>query len=88
MSRPEAAVWREDIEALAFRLERHQGACVVHRLAFRTLLGTLPTEQDCLGYFAAHRAGFEAAAAAKIAGKQLSPMVNFHLTSREIGSRI
>ena len=34
--------WRHDIDALAFRPEGHRGTCVVHRLAFRTLMRLVP----------------------------------------------
>ena len=76
--------WRHDIESVAFRPERHRGLCVVHRRAFRTLLGHAPSEGDCLAFFAKHPAAFAAAAAAKIAGRNLAPDANFHLTSRDL----
>src|SRR5262249_43117554 len=42
------AVWRSDIDALAFRLDQHSASCMVHRRAFRTLLGFDPAPADCL----------------------------------------
>jgi hypothetical protein len=57
---------------------------VVHRLAFRSLLGFTPEKQDCLAYYAAHAASFNAAAQAKIAQTNIPREYNFHLTSRDI----
>jgi hypothetical protein len=76
-------VWRDDIDALAFEPQGHAGTCTVHRLAFRTLLGRMPSSADCMAYFAAHERAFHAAAAAKILRRRLAPGANFHLTSRD-----
>src|SRR6476469_144498 len=35
----EAALWRREIDSLSFMPAGHQGECVVHRRAFRVLLG-------------------------------------------------
>ncbi len=78
------AVWRDDIDALAFRPAGHQGFCMVHRLALRTVIGRRASPAECLDYFAANRPVFEAAARAKIARTGLPPDANFHLTSRDI----
>lgn len=78
------AVWRQEIEALAFRPEGHGGWCAVHRLAFRTLLARDPGPADCLESFAERRAAFQRAAAAKIASRKLPSDANFHLTSRDV----
>ena len=75
--------WRDDIDSVAFQPDGHSGVCVVHRRAFRTLLGRAPSEQECLAFFALHAAAFAAAAAAKIARRNLAPEANFHLTSRD-----
>lgn len=79
--------WREDIDSLAFHPEGHNGLCVVHRRAFRTLLGLMPEPQECSAYFEAQRDIFERAAAAKIARAILRPEQNFHLNSRDIRTR-
>jgi hypothetical protein len=76
--------WRADIDSLAFAPPQHQGQCVVHRRAFRTLLGIEATPQACIDYFHAHRIVFEAAAAAKIARRELPRDMSFHLNSRDI----
>jgi hypothetical protein len=76
--------WRDDIDALAFRPRGHAGLCLVHRLAFRSLLRREPVPADCLGYFDARRAAFEKAAADKIARRELPPDANFHLNSRDV----
>jgi hypothetical protein len=78
------AIWRADIDSLAFRPEGHGGLCVMHRRAFRALLGREGEAQACLDWFAAHRNDFEAAARRKIAWTDLAPEANFHLTSRDL----
>ena len=81
-------VWRSDIDALAFEPAGHAGSCTVHRLAFRTLLGRMPTPEDCVAFFAANAPAFQAAARAKIARRRLAPGANFHLTSRDVAAAI
>jgi hypothetical protein len=78
------AVWREDIDSLAFIPGWHAGQCVVHRLAFRALIGPAPTPGDCLTFFLGHRAVFDAAARAKAELKGMPLDANFHLTSRDL----
>jgi hypothetical protein len=78
------ATWRHDIDALAFRPEGHDGSCVVHRLAFRTLMRLAPTPDACIAYFAAHETSFRASAQAKISRRSLQPGASFHLTSRDL----
>ena len=56
------ASWRSDIDALTFPVETHSASCAVHRRAFRTLLGSEPTAEDCLRYFDRVEYAFEAAA--------------------------
>jgi hypothetical protein len=80
-----AAQWRDDIDALAFRLAGDENFCIVHRLAFRSLMGSLPLPQDCLDWFKSHYAAFESAAQAKIARGVRG---NFHLTSRDIAGQL
>ena len=78
------AAWREDLQAVQFQPAGHRGHCVVHRLAFRTLVGRLPTLADCLAFFAAHEEAFRRAAAEKRQRRSLSEDANFHLNSRDI----
>ena len=78
------AFWREDINSLAFRPRGHGGTCVVHRLAFRAIVGAHVSPQTCQACFDDHRAAFEQAARAKIDLKQLPADANFHLTSRDL----
>jgi hypothetical protein len=80
----EDALWRPDIDALAFHPAGHGGICAVHRLAFRALLGREGTPADCLAYFAGHRPAFERAAAEKIARRGLGAAASLHLTSRDV----
>jgi len=82
------AVWRSDIDALAFHLDEHCAACMVHRRAFRTLLGFDPAPADCLRHFGEHERAFRSAAAAKIAQKKLLAGTNLHLTSRDIARKL
>jgi hypothetical protein len=82
------AIWRSDIDALAFRPEGRPEFCMVHRRAFRTLMGVSPTPEDCEAFFRSHRGAFEAAAHGKIAEKDIAPGTNFHLTSRDIARRL
>ena len=76
--------WRNDIDALEFRPAGSLRLCMVHRLAFRTLIGRLPEKEDCLAWFAAHRQAFETAASVKMARGGAG---NFHLTSRDIAGQ-
>jgi hypothetical protein len=83
-----SALWRGDIDALAFRPDGRPEFCMVHRRAFRTLMGANPTPEDCEAFFRGHRGAFEAAAHAKIAEKDIARGTNFHLTSRDIARRL
>ena len=76
--------WRHDVDALAFEPEGHDGACMVHRLAFRSLMRLVPSPEACLAYFTAHEDAFHASARAKISRKALRPDATFHLTSRDL----
>jgi len=78
------AQWRHDIDALAFEPDGHRSMCMVHRLAFRSLLRLTPAPDDCMAYFAAHEAAFRQAAQAKILRKGIKAGTNFHLTSRDL----
>lgn len=80
----EAPAWRADIDALAFRPDGHDGICMVHRHAFRTLLGRYPSPEDCAAYFQEYRVAFQAAASAKVARAGVAVDANFHLTSRDL----
>lgn len=79
-----AATWRGDIDALQFTAAGHGGICMIHRLAFRSLVGRMPERADCLAYFSAHAENFAAAARQKIAAQAVPPGRNFHLNSRDI----
>lgn len=82
------AEWREDIDALQFAAANHGGVCVMHRLAFRSLLGFTPQRADCLAYFAIHSAAFEAAASVKVAAANVPAGRNFHLNSRDVSRQL
>ena len=79
-----SGTWRSDLDSLSFQPRGHAGQCLVHRRAFRTILGFNPTPADCDTCFLQQRPAFEAAAAAKIARAVLAADANFHLTSRDI----
>jgi hypothetical protein len=78
------AIWREDINSLAFRTERGMGLCMVHRLAFRTLMRADVTPEGCVAFFERHRPAFDRAACRKVEGEGIPRGANFHLTSRDI----
>jgi hypothetical protein len=78
------ASWRIDIDSLSFRPEGHEGACVVHRRALRTLMRRDPNAEEALAFFEARSPAFLAAAVAKIERAGLAPAANFHLTSRDL----
>jgi hypothetical protein len=77
-------MWRDDIEALVFGPDGHQGLCMVHRRAFRTLLRFDPEPRDCEVFFRTNEYAFRAAASAKILRESVARGVNFHLTSRDV----
>jgi hypothetical protein len=81
-------VWRDDIDALAFQPEDHSGLCMVHRRAFRTLLRATPSPRQCVEFFNAHHAAFEAAARAKLVRTRVAVTANFHLTSRDVSRQL
>lgn len=88
MPKDTSPTWRDDVDALAFRPEGHDGLCMMHRGAFRVLLRTAPTPGQCQTFFQAHHDAFQAAAHAKILRAAMGPGANFHLTSRDIGRQI
>lgn len=79
-----ACIWREEIDSLAFVPPDHGGQCVIHRRAFRALLGVEPDAQACRDYFERHADSFKRAAAEKIRRAELPVDANFHLNSRNI----
>jgi hypothetical protein len=76
--------WRDDVEALAFRPDGHDGLCLVHRHAFRSLTGAMPSPQQCAEFFGTHQQAFQAAAGAKMLRANIAAGANFHLTSRDL----
>ena len=82
------AVWRDDIDALAFQPDEHFGLCMVHRRAFRTLLRAMPSPRQCVEFFNTHQEAFQAAARAKLLRTKPTPIANFHLTSRDVSRQL
>jgi hypothetical protein len=80
--------WRDDIASLVFPVIGHGAICAVHRGAFRTLLGTEPSPEECLGYFRRFEAAFHAAAGAKIARRNIPVGTSLHLTSRDVARKL
>jgi Protein of unknown function (DUF1488) len=80
--------WRSDIDALAFQPDGGQAYCMVHRRAFRTLLGFDPSPEECETHFRMHRDAFEAAARAKMLETKIASGLNFHLTSRDVARQL
>jgi hypothetical protein len=83
-----APIWRADVDALAFHPAGHDGVCVVHRHAFRTLLRRYPSPDDCAAFFRDHIAVFQAAARAKVVRAAVAVDANFHLTSRDLARQM
>jgi len=77
-------VWRDDIDALEFQPSDHQGACIMHRRAFRTLLRATPSPQQCVDYYNSRKDAFQAAARAKVLRVGAVSKANFHVTSRDV----
>ena len=88
MPASKTAVWRTDIDALAFPPLEHTGLCMVHRRAFRALLRATPLPPQCVEFFNAHQEAFQAAAHAKLLRTQVATTVNFHLTSRDVSRQL
>ena len=82
------STWRADLDALAFRVPGHDGWCMVHRLAFRTLVGAEPDATACVAFHRENADAFAAAALVKIAQRRLPPDANLHLTSRDVARRL
>jgi hypothetical protein len=80
--------WRDDIDALAFQPAEHQGVCMVHRRAFRTLLRIVPSPRQCVDFYYTHQDAFQAAARAKVARADVADTANFHLTSRDVARQL
>ncbi len=78
------STWRADLDSLSFQPRGHAGQCLIHRRAFKAILGFNPTPDDCAACFQQRQAAFQAAAAAKIGRAALAADANFHLTSRDI----
>ncbi|MBM6592910.1 hypothetical protein [Microvirga pudoricolor] len=81
---PASASWHPGVDSLRFRPHGHEGDCFVHRLAFRTLIGTAPSPEECAAFFVKQADAFGVAAALKIERRNLATDAHFHLTSRDI----
>jgi hypothetical protein len=87
-----AAIWRSDLDVLQFPVPDHGAVCLVHRLAFRALVGGSaaretpgdPGRDACLTFFCRETLAFHAAARAKILRQSIPPGRNLHLNSRDI----
>jgi hypothetical protein len=85
-------LWRDDLDALAFAVPGHGGDCLVHRRAFRALVGgsaaretpATPDRDTCLALFDRDTSAFCAAAQAKILRQSIPKGKNLHLNSRDI----
>lgn len=88
MSDPKMPAWRDDVEALVFQPDGHEGLCMVHRHAFRTLLKRMPSPGECAEFFRGHHQAFQAAARAKVLRAGVAISANFHLTSRDLSRQM
>lgn len=85
-------LWRDDLDALEFAVPGHGGVCLVHRRAFRALVGgsaaretpATPARDICLALFDRETLAFHAAAQAKILRQSIPKGRNLHLNSRDI----
>lgn len=85
-------LWRDDLDALEFAVPGHGGVCLVHRRAFRALVGgsaardtpAAPDRDTCLALFDRETLAFCAAAQAKILRQSIPQGKNLHLNSRDI----
>ncbi len=84
MPHSKTPTWREDIDALAFQPADHGGVCMVHRRAFRTLLRTIPSPQQCVDFYRAHQDAFQAAARAKLVRADVADTANFTSPARDV----
>ena len=82
------AVWRDDLDALQFPAGNGGAHCMIHRLAFRKLIGRDPKSQDCLDWYGENAALFQAAALAKIARLALPADRNLHIDSRDVSAQM
>jgi hypothetical protein len=78
------AIWRDDLDALQFAAGDGGALCMIHRLAFRRLIGTIPDREACLAWFAAHADVFAAAALDKMTRLDLLRDRNLHIDSRDV----
>lgn len=80
---PLDVAWRPDLDALQFPAG-NGSTCVVHRLAFKVLLGKVPEASECLDYVRANPAPFAAAARRRLNEESGIGRRSFHLNSRHI----
>jgi len=78
------AIWRADLEAVEFRPHNHGGVCMIHRLAFRTLIGRSPDAAKCLVFFEDNKLAILRAAKLKMSTGKIADHRNFHLNSRDV----
>ena len=88
MPNSKTPTWRDDIDALAFQPAEHQGVCMVHRRAFRTLLRIAASPRQCMDFYQTHQDAFQAAARAKVVRADVAATANFHLTSRDVARQL
>lgn len=75
--------WRDDLDAVAFEIPRHDALCVMHRRAFRVIIPT-PDPQSCIDFVKRNPDAFLLAARAKIRREALPRGRNLHINSRDL----
>lgn len=82
------AEWRDDLDALQFAAGTGGALCMIHRLAFRSLIGREPQKQDCIEWYDHNAAVFQAAAIDKMTRLNLPKDRNLHIDSRDVSRRM
>ena len=82
------AEWRDDLDALQFAAGDGGASCMIHRLAFRRLIGREPDKQLCLDWYNDKVAVFQAAAIDKMTRLNLPKDRNLHIDSRDVSRQM
>lgn len=77
------AQWAAEADAVRFSAP-NGGSCLIHRLAFRALLGRDPRVAECVDFVNLNIEAISAAAATRLSSAKIGRGINFHLNSRQI----
>jgi hypothetical protein len=76
-------VWLEDVDAVEFEVSGFNAKCFMHRLAFRAVMGDIPTADTCLNFARAHLLTLQNAALDKMTRCNLDGDQNISINSRD-----